>query len=361
MTSSRYIALVDLDAFYASVEVLEDETLRGKPLLIGGSPQSRGVVATASYEARNFGCRSAMPVAQALKLCPDAILIEPKFELYKRYSNQVMQILKQESDIFQQMSIDEAYLDLSKKCTSQKNAIEAAFHIKARIHIDIGLPCSVGLASNKVVAKIACEYAKPNGFNVIPTGEESMFLSELDIRDLPGIGPKTTKRLNSVGFRKISDIANATPKKLTQLIGSSGAVLHKYANGNDDSPVSSERITKSISAERTFNSDITYNDGKEIDTLVVRLTNQVWESVNRKKLFPRTVSVKLRYSDFRTISRSKTVDSEITSNKAISDIASELTKQTLYPSDRLRLIGLTVSNFYTHARSSQLSFDNFLN
>lgn len=360
MDTNRFIALVDLDAFYASVEVLEDESLRGKPLLIGGNPRQRGVVATASYEARAYGCKSAMPVSQALRLCPEAILIRPRFKLYKEYSDEVMGLLKKESEVFQQVSIDEAYIDLSSKCNSEKNAIQITRRIKALIHVGIGLPCSVGMASNKTVAKIACEQAKPNGFKAVRIGQEAEFLKNLKINTLPGVGPQSAKRLNSFGFYKIGDMARSKPEIITQILGSTATSLHKNALGQDDAVVTSEKQTKSISAERTFESDITYNDGVLFHAILSRLTDQVWHSATQKNFHPRTVSIKLRYSDFRTITRSKTISHQILNQQSVEEIAKELMEQTLNQFDTLRLVGLTVSNFHALSEPSQLSFNNLL-
>ena len=360
MNVHRFIALVDLDAFYASVEVLEDDNLRGKPLLIGGSPDKRGVVATASYEARARGCKSAMPVSQALRLCPEAILITPRFSLYKKYSDRVMAILKTESEAFQQVSIDETYIDLTSKGLTEEETINFTHRLKARIHVDIGLPCSVGMASNKIVAKVACEQAKPNGFKAVRVGQEATFLKDLDISALPGIGPQSTKRLNSYGFYKIGDIARSKPEMIAQILGSTARSLYKNAMGEDDSIVSGIKHIKSISSERTFPTDITFKDGTPIFSVLSKLTSQVWDSSAKKKLNARTISIKLRYSDFRTITRSKTLGYAIPDKETVEIIASDLINQTLNQFDTLRLMGLTLSNFYTSSEPSQLPFKQLL-
>ena len=254
----RYIALVDLDAFYASVEVLEEPSLAGKPLLIGGSPTSRGVVAAASYsyEARTYGCHSAMPMSRAVRLCPEAVVLRPRFHLYREHSGRVMDILQQESGVIQQMSIDEAYVDLTPVSKDMQEAASRAHRMQGRVRVDLGLPCSVGIASNKMVAKVACETGKPGGFVVVEPGTEAAFLADLDVRSLPGIGPRSTERLKAHGFHTLGQIAAASPEALVTVLGPWGAALKRRAQGEDPSPVETDRETKSVSAEETFAEDV---------------------------------------------------------------------------------------------------------
>ena len=254
--SDRYIALVDLDAFYASVEALERPELVGRPLLIGGSPTGRGVVAAASYEARAFGCHSAMPMARALRLCPGAVVLSPRFTVYRAYSKRVMDILARESDLVEQMSIDEAYVDLTPIASTIAEAESLGRRMQGRIRVELGLPCSVGLASSKTVAKVACEAGKPAGFVVVRPGAEAEFLAGLPVGKLPGIGPRSAERLKAAGFDTLGMVAEAPVAQLTSVLGPWGAALQRRARGEDSSPVRTERQTKSVSAEETFAEDV---------------------------------------------------------------------------------------------------------
>ena len=247
---------MDLDAFFASVEVIEHPELRGKPLLIGGSPSGRGVVAAASYEARQYGVHSAMPMSQALRRCPEAKVLPARHQVYRDYSSRVMALLNEVTDVVQQVSIDEAYLELTPVAGSIREAEALMRDLQGRVRDEIGLPCSVGLASNKMVAKVACETGKPNGFVIVLPGNEAGFLAGLPVRQLPGIGPRSAERLNAQGFETLGQVASAPLHRLTALMGPWGAVLQRHAQGQDESPLHTEREAKSISSEQTFPIDI---------------------------------------------------------------------------------------------------------
>jgi len=344
----RYIALVDLDAFYASVEMLEDPSLEGKPLLIGGSPQSRGVVAAASYAARKFGCHSAMPMSRALRLCPEAVVLHPRFTLYRDYSQRVMDVLRRESDLVQQMSIDEAYVDLTPVSDTMEQAEGLAHRMQARIRVDVGLPASVGLAPSKLVAKVACETGKPQGFVVVRTGEELVFLAPLPVKALPGIGPRSEQRLQAAGFETLGQVADAPLSNVMAALGPWGAVLQRRARGKDLSPVSTDRETKSVSAEETFAEDVTDED--TLRDKVTRLAGRVAESLVKHALVARTVTLKLRDADFLTITRSSSREQSTADADAIAGEALRLLSANWASGEPVRLVGVGTSNLrLTHA------------
>ncbi len=359
MAEERYIALVDLDAFYASVEEIEDPALVGKPLLIGGRPESRGVVAAASYEARKYGCRSAMPMSQAVRLCPNAVVMPPRFHLYRDYSNQVMDILRRESELMQQMSIDEAYVDLTPVTRTMHDAQGLAHRMQARIRLEIGLPCSVGLAANKMVAKVACESGKPGGFVVVEPGAEAAFLAGLDVRSLPGIGPQSTKRLKAHGFETLGQVAGASPEALTTVLGPWGVVLQRRAQGEDPSPVTTDREAKSVSAEETFAEDVRAREplAEELRKMAARVAG----SLERHGLVGRTVTLKLRRADFTTLTRSASKESATSHQDAILADALRLLDANWTPGEPVRLVGVGVSNLRPVQAPGQLRMDALIN
>lgn len=359
MDDERYIALVDLDAFYASVEELENSNLKGKPLLVGGRPESRGVVAAASYEARKYGCHSAMPMSKAIQLCPEAVILPPRFSLYREYSNQVMDLLKLESSLVQQVSIDEAYIDLSHVCDSMPDAVARAHRMQGRIRINLGLPCSVGLASNKVVAKVACETGKPSGFVIVEPGNESAFLARLDVQRLPGVGPQSTKRLKAHGITTLGDLAGAALGSVMAAVGPWGATLHRRARGQDPSPVSMNRETKSVSAEETFPKDIDTREAlaQEIE----RMTIKIAASLAGQGLVGRTITLKLRRDDFTTLTRSTSNENATAHADAILSDALRLLDIHWVPGEPIRLVGVGISNLRAVQAPGQLRMNALTN
>jgi DNA polymerase-4 len=351
----RFVALVDLDAFYASVETLEDPSLAGKPLLIGGSPTARGVVAAASYEARKYGCHSAMPMARAVKLCPIAVILRPRFSLYREYSQQVMDVLRRESSLVEQVSIDEAYVDLTPVAETMEDAEGLAHRMQGRIRLDLGLPASVGLAPSKLVAKVACETGKPQGFVVIRHGEESAFLAALEVRALPGIGPRSTQKLHNSGFETLGQIAGTPLQTITTILGPYGAVIQHRARGEDQSPVTPDRETKSVSAEETFAEDV--SDALTLTDEVQRLSGRIAESLSNHGLVARTVTLKLRNADFLTITRSTSRDRSTADAEAIVADALRLLSANWTNGDPVRLIGVGASNLRLVRAPGQLAMD----
>ncbi len=353
--SDRYIALVDLDAFYASVEALERPELAGRPLLIGGSPTGRGVVAAASYEARAFGCHSAMPMARALRLCPGAVVLSPRFTVYRAYSKRVMDLLARESDLIEQMSIDEAYVDLTPVASTIAEAEDLGRRMQGRIRVELGLPCSVGLASSKTVAKVACETGKPAGFVVVRPGAEAEFLAGLPVGKLPGIGPRSAERLKAAGFDTLGMVAGAPVARLTSALGPWGAALQRRARGEDPSPVRTERQTKSVSAEETFAEDVAA--AAELHEEIAKMSERIAGSLARHGLVGRTVTLKLRSADFTTITRSASRATATAHAEAILAEADRLLDANWTEGDPVRLIGVGVSNLRPANAPGQLRMD----
>ena len=337
----RSIALVDLDAFYAAVEVLDRPELAGQPLLIGGSPTGRGVVAAASYEARAFGCHSAMPMAHAVRLCPEAVVLSPRFPAYREHSKRVMAVLARESDLVEQVSIDEAYVDLTRAAASMTEAEGLAHRMQGRIRVECGLPSSVGLAPSKLVAKVACESGKPQGFAVVRAGEEAAFLAPLAVERLPGIGPRSAQRLKAQGLHTLGEVAAAPVALLLRTLGPWGAVLQRRAGGEDGSPVSPERETKSISAEETFAEDV--DQRAPLLELLEAMADRLARSLAKQGLAGRTVTLKLRYADFTTLTRSASVHAATASADVIRAQALALLDANWAPGQPVRLIGVGIS------------------
>ena len=337
------------------MEVLEEPSLAGKPLLIGGSPTSRGVVAAASYEARRFGCRSAMPMSRAVRLCPEAVVLRPRFHLYREYSGRVMEVLRRESGVIQQMSIDEAYVDLTPVSRDIREAASRAHRMQARVRVDLGLPCSVGLAANKMVAKVACETGKPGGFVVVEAGTESAFLAGLDVRSLPGIGPRSTERLKAHGFHTLGQVAAAPPEALVTVLGPWGAALKRRAQGEDPSPVETDRETKSVSAEETFAEDVSARESLAGE--LRRMADRVARSLEEHGLVGRTVTVKLRLADFTTLTRSASRDNATAHAGAILADALRLLDANWEQGTNVRLIGVGVSNLRPVRAPGQLALE----
>ncbi len=301
----RDILHVDMDAFYAAVEQRDRPELRGKPVLVGGDPRGRGVVATASYEARPFGCHSAMPMAQAVRLCPQAIIVHPRFERYAQASRQVFAILESYTPLVEPLSIDEAFLDVSGSTRLFGAAEHIAREIKARIAAQTGLTASVGLAPSKFVAKLASDLRKPDGLVVVPRDQVQAFLDPLPIGRLWGVGKATLPRFEALGVRTFADLRQLGATDLTQRFGESGEHYYRLVRGDDDRPVVPDREAKSISHETTFAVDIA--DPEYLRSILLSQVEQVAQRLRRHGLTARTVSVKIRTADFKTITRHRTL------------------------------------------------------
>lgn len=297
----RAIVHLDLDAFYAAVEVLEKPDLAGKPLLIGGRPEGRGVVAAASYTARTFGIHSAMPMYRALQLCPQAIILAPRHRLYQDYSRQVMAILRRISAQVEQVSIDEAYLDLTDQVETWDKVIPSAQELQLTVREETGLSASLGVGTNKLVAKVASDQDKPKGLTVVRPGEEAAFLAPLSVRVLWGVGPVTAGKLAALEVTTVGDLAQLSAAELKELFGRQGAVMARQAQGQDPRPVVTEHKPKSVSQERTFARDLA--DKESLKKHLWKMSQKVATHLKKSRMAAGTVAIKLRYSDFTTLSR----------------------------------------------------------
>jgi DNA polymerase IV len=341
---------MDLDAMYASVEALLDPSLRGKPVIVGARPGTRGVVSTCSYEARAFGVHSAMPIGEAYARCPGGVFLPVRMDIYRDYSLRVLEVLSGHAEVVQPLSIDEAFADLS----GVPDPVELAREIKAQIREDVGLVASMGLAGNKLVAKIATDQGKPDGFVVVSHGDEPRFLAPLPVRQLWGVGPKTASRLEGAGISTIGDLAAAEVGRLADLLGPTGArELRERALGRDGSPVETSREIKSISDEVTFQRD---ESDRRALWEVLRAQAQVCAGrLQREGLLARTVTIKLRYSDFTTVTRAMTMDAPTDEAEEVARVAGSLMKRYWSADPRpLRLLGVRVSGFEETAGWRQL-------
>lgn len=345
---ARKILHIDLDAFFCSVEENNDPSLRGKPFAVGGRPDSRGVVASCSYAARVFGVHSAMPTAQALRLCPNLIIISSRHGDYGKISEQVMDYLSSLTPAIEQVSIDEAFLDLSDLPEPGETLAQ---NIQTTIHDRFHLPCSIGVSSNKLMAKIATDVGKstkrsadpPQAITVIPPGQEAQFLAPLPTKALWGIGPKTAIRLDQLGIHTIGDIAKMSKQELIGQLGKFGLELEKRARGIDESPVSSSHEIKSVSNETTFDHDIT-----EVQVLyetLHSLSDSVGRRLRKHDLKGNTVRLKLRWHDFTTLTRQMTLPLPTNNDREIYMAVKELFNQTWIKGKSVRLLGVGVTHF----------------
>lgn len=297
----RAIVHLDLDAFFAAVEVLDNPALDGLPLIVGGRPEERGVVSTASYEARAYGIRSAMPTVRALQLCPEAIVLPPRHGRYHEFSRQVMAILYETSPLVEQISIDEAFVDVTDTIPQWDDAIRIAREVQQRVRDEVELSASLGVATNKLVAKVASDRDKPGGLTVVRPGEEAQFLAPLPVRVLWGIGPVTAGKLAEMGVTTVGELAQVSEDRLREHFGRQGAAMAQHARGVDMRPVVTEYERKSISQELTFARDVAHWDA--LKRYLWRMSQRVAEMLKSDGLAAGTVSIKLRYADFSTLTR----------------------------------------------------------
>jgi DNA polymerase IV len=359
MASVRRIVHIDMDAFYASVEQRDDPSLRGKPVVVGGQPDRRGVVAAASYEARAFGVRSAISMAKAVRLCPDLVIVRPDFARYKAASNAVFSILRGVTPLVEPLSLDEAYLDVTENAWGELLGTVVARRLKQRILEETGLTASAGVAPNKFLAKIASGWKKPDGLTVISPDRVEPFLQKLPVDALWGVGPVTARKLRARGIERLVDIRTVDAAALRETVGSLADWLQDLAQGLDDRPVVPNRASKSSGSERTYAEDLT--DPGRMRTEIERMAMQAAEWLERRALYARTVTVKVRYADFETITRSH---SAAPSREAAGLVrrAVELLDRTEAPHRPVRLLGVSVHNFQTNpvaeSASDRLPFDD---
>ncbi len=346
----RCIIHADLDAFYASVEQMDRPELRGKPVVVGGSPSGRGVVASCSYEARKYGIRSAMPMGMALRLCPQAIRVSPRFDRYSEVSREVLAVFHSITSVVEPMSMDEAYLDVSNVVGNGIPPVEMARSLKKQVKDETGLTISVGCSTSKTVSKIASDLEKPDGLVIVEPGREREFLAPLPVLKIPGIGPSSERRLIEKGVVTIGDLARQTEPWAREAFGKRGPVLLTMARGEDLFPVVTEHNVKSVSAEDTFGADT--SDPDELAERISRLCQRVAHRLQKSNLKGKTITVKLRLSDFTTFTRSLTLPSPMNEPGDIRQAAMHLMDKELAPDRKFRLLGVGVSNF---AESDQLS------
>jgi DNA polymerase-4 len=335
----RTILHVDLDAFFCSVEELLQPELAGRPFVVGGTPQERGVVASASYPARAYGVRSAMPTSRALRLCPDLIILPGRHAKYYEHSRRIMAFLRDSAPLVEQLSIDEAFLDVSDDpLGGEAVAMKLRSEIDGRFH----LPTSWGVASNKLVAKIASEVGKPKGLIVVQPGDERKFLADLPVEMLWGVGPKTAERLKSENVHKIGELANMPPGRLQTVFGEYGTELASRARGEDDRPVLETYEQHSMSAETTFSKDI--SDGEELRRVLFTLSERVGARLRKEELAGKTVRLKLRWADFSTITRQRQLLQVTDQDGEIYQTVCMLFDRVWTSRRRVRLLGVGVAD-----------------
>ncbi len=338
----RKIVPVDMDAFYASVEQRDDPALRGKPVIVAWKGK-RSVVCAASYEARSFGVRSAMPAVTAERLCPEAIFVPPDFTRYKAVSSAVREIFQRHTDLIEPLSLDEAYLDVTENKTGLPTATRVAITIRQQIRDELSLTASAGVAPNKFLAEIASDWRKPDGLFVIQPKDFDTFLPLLPVGRIPGVGKVTEIRLKEIGIKTVGDLQSFDLSTLEIHFGRYGGCLHELARGIDHSPVIPDRPTKSISAEDTFEQDMPLS---ETEHLIRRLAEKVWSASRRESRSARTVVLKLKTKEFNIHTRSHTPPAPPTSCEEVTAIALSLRERVDLGPDRLfRLVGVGLSNF----------------
>jgi DNA polymerase-4 len=354
---SRRIIHVDMDAFYASVEQRDNPALRGKPLVVGGQPHRRGVVAAASYEAREFGVRSAMSMAKAVRLCPSLQIVPPDFARYKAASSAVFSLFREVTPLVEPLSLDEAYLDVTENAWQEPLATNVARRLKERIRAETGLTASAGVAPNKFLAKIASGWKKPDGLTVISPDRVEPFLRQLPVDALWGVGPVTARKLRSRGIERLVDVRSIDAAALREAVGSLADWLQQLANGIDDRPVVPNRESKSSGTENTYPEDLT--DLAAIRQEVADMAIHAVRWLDRQTLLARTVTIKVRYSDFTTITRSHST-APTRDEASVTARAVQLLDRTEAGTRPVRLLGVSVHNFCsaddTRERAGRLPF-----
>jgi len=342
-TPVRKIIHIDMDAFYASVEQRDDETLRGKPIIVGGSPTGRGVVATASYEARKFGIHSAMSARRAAQLCPQAIFVRPRFPVYKEASNKIREIFHRYTDLVEPLSLDEAYLDVTEDKLNIGSAIEIAKQIKQSIKDELQLTASAGVSINKFVAKTASGLNKPDGLTFIGPSAITTFMEKLAVEKFHGVGKVTAAKMKNMGLHTGADLKRLTEEDLVSRFGKTGRFYYKIVRGIDDRPVQPYRETKSVSSEDTFREDT--NDLTILFAELDKIATYVYERLQRYQLKGRTITVKIKFEDFKIITRSLSPVDPVGDDTHIATIAKQLLAAADIGERKVRLLGIGVSNF----------------
>ena len=351
MGEPRKIIHVDMDAFYASVEQRDDPSLRGRPVAVG-HPAARGVVTAASYEARPFGVRSALPSVTALRRCPDLVFVRPRFDVYRDVSRQVHAIFAEFTDLIQPLSLDEAYLDVTANEAGLPTAWLTAKAIRARILTETGLTASAGISYNKFLAKLASDHRKPDGQFAVTPEMGPAWVESLPVARFHGVGPVTAAKMKRLGIETGADLRACSLAFLQTHFGSSAGWYHAIARGEDDRPVNPDRERKSSGSETTFNRDLT--EPAEIEAGVLRMADDVWEWCARAQAFGRTVTVKIKFADFRQITRRRTLPAAIADRATLRAASLDLVRSIYPPEQGIRLVGVTVSTFGAPAQEQAL-------
>jgi DNA polymerase IV (archaeal DinB-like DNA polymerase) len=352
----RIIFHLDMDHFFTAVEQREHPEIKGKPVIVGADPKEgkgRGVVSTSSYEARKAGVRSGMPISRAYKLCPEATYLRPNFPLYIKVSNEIMQIAQKYTDKFEQWGIDEAFLDVTTKSADFNEAKTIAEQIKHEIKQKTDLTCSIGIGPNKLIAKIASDFQKPDGLTIIRENEVEKFLAPLPARKLLWVGRKTEDRLKTMGINTIGDLAHTDPTILTETFGMMGTQMYLSAHGIDKSEVETRYGVKSISHETTFEQDTA--DPNEVTKTLETMSDEVTKEAKHENLFFKTVAIKIRYQNFETHTSSKTLPFMTDRPQDLRKTAKELLQQYLKADRKIRLIGVRVSTFISSEKQRTLA------
>lgn len=340
----RKIIHIDMDAFYASVEQRDHPEYRGKPLVVGGLPEGRGgVVATASYEARQFGIRSAMSSKQALQLCPHALFVRPRFEAYKEVSAKIREIFSRYTDLIEPLSLDEAYLDVTEDKLQIGSAITIAEQIKAAIKEELQLTASAGISTNKFVAKIASDINKPDGLKFIGPSAVEAFMEQLPVEKFFGVGKVTAAKMKAMGIFCGADLKKLSERELIKHFGKSGSFYYRIVRGIDTREVQPHRERKSLAAEDTFGHDLATLE--EMETELQRIAELVHERLQKSKLKGRTLTLKIKYSDFKQVTRNRSFQIPLSDKDSIAAVAKELLTLTFAEGQLVRLLGISISNF----------------
>ena len=340
----RKIIHIDMDAFYASVELRDNPQYAGKPVVVGGLPEGRGgVVATASYEARKYGIRSAMPSKQALQLCPHAVFLRPRFDVYKEVSRKIREIFSRYTDLIEPLSLDEAFLDVTRDKLNIGSALEIAKEIKEAIKTELKLTASAGVSINKFVAKIASDINKPDGLTFVGPSSVEDFMEKLPVEKFFGVGKVTAAKMKSMGLFTGADIKKLEEEELVKYFGKSGHFYYRIVRGIDNREVQPHRETKSLGAEDTFSYDLTRLVEMKVE--LDKIARLVCDRLQKKSLAGRTLTLKVKYNDFRQITRSRSFLLPVSDHQTISSAAKELMEASFAEGQKIRLLGISLSNF----------------
>jgi DNA polymerase IV (DinB-like DNA polymerase) len=351
----RIVFHLDMDHFFTAVEERERPELRGQPIVVGADPRGglgRGVVSTSNYEARKFGVRSGMPISRAWKLCPKAIYLPVNYELYMKVSDEIMSILRKYADKFEQWGIDEAFLDVTSKAQDYAAAEALAQQIKKEIFEKEKLTCSIGVSSNKLVAKIASDYQKPDGLTLVKDEEIESFLASLPVRKLLWVGRKTGQKLEGMGIRTIGELARSDPNLLGEAFGEIGTQLYLMAHGIDNSAVEERGSVKSVSRELTFQEDTA--DFTLVSKVIDTLSEEVCKDAESRHVHFKTVTIKVRYENFETHTHGKTLPFITNRPQDVKKAAGELIQPYLRPDRKIRLVGVRLSNLISGEKQKTL-------